>query len=276
MTRPIDGETRVYALLGHPVARSRSPELHNGWFAEFGVNAVYVALDVPGDGRRLVQAMRTLGLAGANVTVPHKAAVLEGLDEIDPRAAELGAVNTIVRNGDRMVGLNTDAPGWVRDLAHRGVSVAGRRVVVIGTGGAGRALAGAVLAEGATDLRLVNRTEDRARALAAELVARHPEAAVQVVPWAPEALDDAELVVVATAGRPEALQRLDPARCRPGAVWCDLDYRGPEPASSARARDAGCRIVDGRGMLWWQAALAFEAWTGFVPRPSGGSSSWWG
>ncbi|MEO0601115.1 MAG: shikimate dehydrogenase [Myxococcota bacterium] len=272
----IDGSTQVYALVGHPVARSRSPELHNGWFAAFGVNAVYVALDVPGDGTGIVEAIRTLGLAGANVTVPHKAAVLPALDRVEPRAAELGAVNTILRDGDGLVGRNTDAPGWLADLTHRGISVAGRRTVVVGTGGAGRALAGEVLDAGVTELRLVNRTPERAEALRVALAGRHAAADITAVPWAPGALDDADLVVVATAGRPAALDRLDPGRCRTGAVWCDLDYRSPEPPSSVRARAAGCRVVDGRGMLWWQAALAFEAWTGFTPDPSGGSSTFWG
>ncbi|MEM6927291.1 MAG: NAD(P)-binding domain-containing protein, partial [Myxococcota bacterium] len=195
---------------------------------------------------------------------------------VEPRAAALGAVNTILREGDALVGQNTDAPGWLADLTHRGISIAGRRTVVVGTGGAGRALAGEVLDAGVTELRLVNRTRARAEALRDALAVRHSVAEIAAVPWDADALDDADLVVVATAGRPAALDRLDPARYRAGAVWCELDYRSPEPPSSVRARAAGCRVVDGRGMLWWQAALAFEAWTGFTPDPSGGSSMFWG
>ena len=269
MSRPIDGATQVYALIGHPIARSRSPELHNGWFEAFGINAVYVALDVPGEGRGIVDSIRELGLAGANVTVPHKRTVLAALDEIEPHAAQLGAVNTIVRQQSGLVGRNTDAPGWLADLRYRGIAIAGRRTVVVGTGGAGRAIAHAAREAGVDELILVNRTKVRAKALAEEVGAT-------VVDWEAEALDGADLVVVATAGRPAGLQELDPARCRVGAVWCDLDYRSPEPPSSVRAREVGCHVVDGRGMLWWQAALAFEAWTGVAPEPVSAGSWWFG
>jgi len=269
----IDGATRVYALVGHPVQASRSPELHNGWFRQHGINAVYVALDVPGaSGPGIVVAIRTLSIAGANVTVPHKAAVMPALDALEPDAAAIGAVNTIVREGDRLVGHNTDAAGWLADLTDLGLCVAGRRAVIVGTGGAGRAIAAAVTTVGVQALTLANRTRSRAETLRDEIVARHPDLEVDVTGLEPDALDDADLVVVATAGRPDALRHLDPTRLRPGALWCDLDYRRPEPASSVRARAAGCRVVDGRGMLWWQAALAFEAWTGI--RPAGPSSFW--
>lgn len=262
----IRATTQLYALVGHPVRTSRSPELHNGWFADFGIDAVYVVLDVPPQaGSGIVAAIRTLGLAGANVTVPHKATVLPHLDRVDALAEELGAVNTIVREGDALVGLNTDAPGWHGALAGQGIEIAGRSTVIVGTGGAGRAVAGAALRAGVDHLRLVNRTVTRAEALAASLRVRHPTARIEVTPVGADAVEGADLVVIAVAGRPALLDRLDPSRCRPGAVWNDLDYRAPEPPLSVRARAAGFTVVDGRGMLMGQAALSFEAWTGRRP-----------
>ncbi|MEN0065830.1 MAG: shikimate dehydrogenase [Myxococcota bacterium] len=269
----IRGSTAVYGLLGHPVKASHSPQLHNAWFQHFGIDAVYVTFDVPAPGEGLIDAVRTLGLAGANVTVPHKTHIIAQLDGLGPTARALGAVNTLVWEGDRLVGRNTDAPGWLADLRHRGMAIAGRKTVIVGTGGAGRAIAGAVLGAGVRELRLVNRTPSRAHTLVEELRPRFADATIEPAAWSSDSLADADLVVVATAGRPGSLDELDPSRCASGAVWCDLDYRSPEPPSSTRARAAGCHVVDGMGMLWWQAALAFEAWTGFVPDPQADPST---
>ena len=132
--------TRLLALLGHPVAHSRSPAIHAAALAALGVDARYLAFDVrPEALGAAVEGLRALGALGANVTVPHKRAVMAHLDRVEPAAAAIGAVNTIAREGDALVGSNTDAPGLVRSLEDAGVALAGRRVWVVGAGGAARA-----------------------------------------------------------------------------------------------------------------------------------------
>lgn len=232
----ITGATRTFALLGHPVRQSRSPELHAGWFREHGIDGVYVALDVPAaSGEQLVGAVRTLGLAGVNLTVPHKERVVPHLDRLEPAAAAAGAVNTLYWDGGNLVGANTDGEGLLRSLAARGVDVAGRRAAVIGAGGAGRGVAHALAAAGVDGLTVLNRTLARAEAVARELPRATP------APLDAD-LDGFELVVVCTAA-PVALTR--PA----GATWIDISTGTPE----------------GLAMLCWQGALAFERWTGVRP-----------
>ena len=235
----ITGATRTFALLGHPIAASRSPELHNAWAREHGIDAVYVALDVSETrGEGVVSAVRTLGLAGVNLTVPLKERVMRHLDRLEPAAAAAGAVNTLYWDGGRLAGANTDGEGLLRSLAAGGTEVSGRRVAVIGAGGAGRGVAAAMVAAGVDELRLLNRTVGRARAVAEALSDRR----VTAGPLDAD-LGGIELVVVCTSAPPSRA-------ATPGAAtWIDISTRTPE----------------GLRMLCWQGALAFERWTGVRP-----------
>jgi shikimate dehydrogenase len=253
----IDGETAVYALLGSPVARSRSPALHNAWFAETGRNAVYVALEVR-DGAA-IDAAWAIGLRGANLTTPLKELAV-GRVRCDGDAAAIGAVNLLVREDGGWVGGNTDAEGFVRSLEARGIAIAGRRCVVLGAGGAARAVVVGLRRRGAGEIAVRARRPERAREVAA------------LVGGSGAALDrgaarGADLVVVATSGRVGALAELDLDRLGADPVWVDLNYWDPDPPGSARAGAAGCAVVDGLGMLEWQAALSFERWTGIAVQP---------
>src|SRR5690606_16596671 len=167
---PVTGRTRVAAVIGSPVRHSLSPTIHNAAFAATGLDWVYVAFEVPeGRGGDAVAAVRTLGLAGLSVTMPHKAAVHDAVDERTPVAAALGAVNCVYWRGDRLVGDNTDGAGFLDALrADEGVEVGGRRCVVVGAGGAGRAVAHALGGAGAAEVVVVNRSPGPA-ARAAEL-----------------------------------------------------------------------------------------------------------
>jgi shikimate dehydrogenase len=246
----------VYAVLGRPVAHSRSPDLHNAWFRAAGIDAVYVALEVPeGEERHVVRAARTLGLAGANVTAPLKVAVAETVDALEGDAAAIGAVNVLARDGARWVGVNTDAEGLVLALREAGEDPAGRRAAVVGCGGAGRAAAFGLARAGVATLRLVNRTQAPADALAHALGNRVAPG-VAALEGDPE--DHHDGVVLAVSAD------VDLAPPRRAGVWVDLRY-GVRPPSSEVAALAGNHVLDGLRMLSWQAALSFERWTGHRP-----------
>jgi shikimate dehydrogenase len=264
----ISGSTRVVAILGDPVAHSRSPAMHNAAFAALGLDWVYVALRVPpAELRAAITGVRALGIAGLNVTVPHKERIVRWLDDVSTAARQIGAVNTVVRRGQRLVGENTDAPGFLRALAELGFRPRGRRIVLIGAGGSARAAAWAVADAGCARLTILNRTPARAAALAKAvrgLRAGVVRSAALDLESSAEALVDAELVVNCTSigldGRiapPIAVDRT-PRDC----LFYDLVY-GAAPTPFVRlARSRRRRAADGSRMLLHQAALAFELWTG--------------
>ncbi len=168
------GKTTLVGLIGWPVSHSVSPAMHNAAFAHLGLDWRYVPFPVaPEPASRVGEAvlgLRALGLRGANVTVPHKQAVMAHLDRLTPAAQAIGAVNTILLDAEgALVGDNTDAPGFVADLREHGVEVPGRRVLVLGAGGSARAVAYGLAAAGASQITLVNRSVDRALALVAAL-----------------------------------------------------------------------------------------------------------
>jgi shikimate dehydrogenase len=254
----ISARTRVAGVIGSPVRHSRSPAIHNAAFAAAGLDWTFAAFEVaPGDAGRALDGMRALGLGGLSVTMPHKDAVAAAVDELSDDAAALGAVNCVVPIGDgRLRGESTDGPGFVRSLADAGFDPAGRRCCVLGAGGAARAVVLALARAGASAVVVVNRTVAKAEAAAALA------GAVGAVAPAPD--PGAELVVNATSvgmGDDGALP-LDPDRLQAGQWVADLVYVPIDTPLLAAARAAGCRTVDGLGMLVHQAAIAFEAWTG--------------
>ena len=266
------GSTRVAGVIGDPVRHSLSPALHNAAFAELGLDWTYLAFEVPsGQGADAVAAMRVLGIDGLSVTMPHKDTVAAAVDELSPAAALLGAVNCVRRDGDRLIGENTDGAGFLRSLrTQAGVDPAGLRTVVLGAGGAARAVIVALAADGAL-VTVVNRSPDaaaRAAALgeaaggaAAEALGeRSGSAAVGGV----EAVRDADVVVNATPlGMTEGDPLpIDPALLSDSHIVVDLIYR-PErtPLLEAAAR-AGAMTLNGVGMLLYQAVEQFTMWTG--------------
>jgi shikimate dehydrogenase len=264
----ISGQTAVAALIGSPVAHSLSPAIHNAAFAAAGLDWVYVAFDVaPGRASAALDAMRTLGLGGLSVTMPHKDAVFAAVDELDPGAATLGSVNTVVRRPDgRLVGHSTDGDGFVASLrADAGFDPDGARVVVLGAGGAARSVVEALARHGAGEVVVVNRTRERGEQAAALAGARGRVGA-------PECVAEADLVVNATSigmGEPATSGTLpcDPAWLHPGQLVADLVYHPLETSLLAAARARGARVLDGLGMLVHQAVLQQVLWTGQRPDP---------
>lgn len=249
-------------MIGAPVRHSLSPALHNAAFDALGLDWVYLAFEVPaGAAGAAVEAMRTLGIDGLNVTMPHKEDVVAAVDKLSPVAERLHAVNTVVRRGGVLVGESTDGEGFVAALRRdEGFDPAGKRCVVLGAGGAARAVVLALADAGAASVTVVGRTPERAAAAAALAGGRGR------VGEAAEAAE-ADLVVNATpvgmAGDPSL--PLDAGLLGPGQVVADLVYHPLATPLLEAARSRGAMAVNGLGMLIHQAALAFRLWTGEDP-----------
>jgi shikimate dehydrogenase len=258
------GATVVAGIIGWPVDRSLSPAIQNAAFAAAGLDWIYVAWPVrPGEGAKAADAMRALSIRGLNVTMPHKRDVIPGLDALSPEAERAGAVNTIVADGTRLIGLNTDGPGFVRFLERdAGVDPAGRRTLVLGAGGAARAVAIAMSDAGA-EVTIAARRKEQADRVAA--LAKNGQSVGFDAAALEATLDDVTLVVNATPiGRDGEAMPLDPAWLEEQHVVVDLIYH-PESTPLVRsARDRGLKAFNGTGMLVQQAALSFEAWTGVI------------
>ncbi len=255
-------------LIGDPVAHSVSPSIHDAAFAARGLPQRYGLWPTPAaELAQRVSALRAPGMLGANVTIPHKSAVLPLLDEVDPLAEAVGAANTIVRLPDgRLRGLNTDVDGFGRALVVAGYEPNGRIAVMLGAGGAARAVAYGLLRAGASGLVIANRTLERAETLLGELLAGvegepYLRALAPDDPDLAAELRSAALLVNATSvGLHGADLPIEAAQLMPHLLVVDLIYR-PTPLLAA-AQQRGARTQDGLEMLVQQGALAWEAWTG--------------
>jgi shikimate dehydrogenase len=263
----LTGAARIAGVMGWPIKHSRSPRLHGYWIEKYRVDGAYVPLQVNPDELALaLRALRSLGFAGVNLTVPHKELALPVLDHVDPLARRIGAANTIVvRDDGTLAGSNSDAFGFIENIRSTVRDWSPEApAVVIGAGGAARALLVALLDAGAPEIRLVNRTAARAETLAAEIGGA-------IRPWAwerrTEALADAALLVNSTTqgmgGEPALDLPLD--RLPATAVVNDIVYTPLETPLLAAARRRGNRAVDGLGMLLHQARPGFAAWFGVEP-----------
>ncbi len=245
------------AVIGSPVAHSLSPAIHRAAFAAAGIDWSYVALDVvDGDAGAALDAMRTLGIAGLSVTMPHKTTVAELVDRLDPAALTLHSVNTVSWDGEVLVGSSTDGAGFVASLVDVGVDVDGAKVAIIGAGGAARSLVDALARAGSIDITILNRTSDKAEAAAALA----PVASPGIV----SDIGRADIVVNATSvgmGDDGGLP-CDPDLLGESQVVADLIYHPLETRWLAAAAERGCRTVDGLGMLVHQAALQQRIWLG--------------
>jgi len=266
----LSGHTKPFAVLGHPIGHTLSPIMHNAGFRALGMDAIYLAFDVHPD--RLMEvlpAMANMGFCGVNLTVPLKEVAFRGLADLDESARRLGAVNTVEILPDGLRGHNTDGKGFLLALDEAfGTGVTGKSVFVLGSGGAGRAVAITCAAEGAASVEVTDLVAERSAAVAEEIAGLLPEATVETVPgetpkWVEAALR-ADLVVQATpvGMRSEDASPLDSAGFRKGQVALDLVYMYPETAFTRAAAAAGARAATGLGMLLHQGAYAFTIWTG--------------
>ncbi len=272
MTRGISGTTAMACVIGDPVRHSVSPALHNAAFGALDLDWVYLAFEVAdGHGAAAIAGMRALGVRGASITMPHKTDAVNACDEVSPRAATLRSVNCVTRLPDgRLRGDSTDGEGFMRALRDEGIEVDGRSVLLVGAGGAARAV-GVALCEAGAVVSVTSRRATHADALAG-LTGRRDVAGTTAgtVDW--DARDAgaraADIVVNATpvGMLGDTALPISASALRPEHVVVDLVYQPLETPLLAAAQAAGARAVDGLGMLVQQAALAFEQWTG-LPAP---------
>lgn len=255
-------------VVGSPVAHSLSPRLHAYWLRRYGLAGYYIPMDVAqSDLRAMLSLLPRLGFVGINVTIPHKETILGLADIVTDRAALIGAANTIIfRKDGKIHADNTDVTGFLASLRQADPSwtAAAGPAAVFGAGGAARAVVAALIEAGAPEVRVANRTRQRAETLRADLGAR-----VTVVDWVQAAsmLEDATTVVNATSlgmeGKAEFRVPLD--ALQPGTLVTDIVYRPLETPFLRAAAERGCRVVDGLGMLLHQAVPGFERWFGRRP-----------
>ena len=244
MKLKITGHTKVVGIYGDPVGHSVSPAMHNAAFEALGLGLVYVPFRVVAEPAGVLEtavaAIKALSMLGMNITIPHKERVIRCLDEVDEHAREVGAVNTVLNRNGVLVGCNTDGSGYMLSLREEtGLTPKGKRVLVIGAGGAARAVLYSILASGSAEVFVANRTTDKAETLASEFGSRFKKAAIKAI----------ELDI--------SLENL-PER----AVVSDIVYCPLETGLLKKARVRGLKTHNGLSMLVRQGAITFELWTG--------------
>jgi shikimate dehydrogenase len=270
---PIFGTTRVYGIIGWPVAHSLSPAMQNAAFQALGLDCCYVPFAVaPEHLAAAVNGLRCLDVRGFNVTIPHKEAVIPLLDALSDEAQRAGAVNVVKSEDGRLIGHNTDGSGFIRSLTEDlHFDPRGKRVLLLGAGGAGRAALAALCAAGAAAVTVVNRSRQRAETLVA-LFAGSVRSSLATAPLTllgERSVADFDLLVNSTSigMQGTSFAGFNPALLNPGACVYDMVYAPAETPLLAAVRRAEIRGANGLGMLAGQGELAFRFWTGHEPPP---------
>ncbi|MBK9168132.1 MAG: shikimate dehydrogenase [Bryobacterales bacterium] len=262
-------KAELVGVLGCPVAENPTGVMQEAAFQAVGLNWRYLTIEVqPENLADAIRGVRAFGMRGLNLTIPHKVAVIAHLDDLTPAARAIGAVNTVRREDGRLIGENTDGKGFLRGLrADAGRDPAGQRVVILGAGGAARAIATELALAGATELTVVNRTASRAEAMIADLAAATGLGA-RYVPWVgPYAVPpDADILVNATSiglfPDTGAMPDVDLDSAPPHLLVADAVFNPPETRLLAAAKARGLAVLDGLSMLVYQGVIGFEYWTG--------------
>ncbi|MDD5339040.1 MAG: shikimate dehydrogenase [Dehalococcoidales bacterium] len=267
MTDSITGRTKICALIGDPVEHSVSPAMHNAAFQKLGLDYFYVPFRVaPEQLKQAVAGFRALNLRGFNVTIPHKVAVIPLLDKLDPLAQKIGAVNTVVNDNGKLTGFNTDTEGFLRALVEKGFKPKNKKVVVLGAGGASRAICYILAQQGAL-LTILNRRQELDWALdIARFITKNFKQKVAALELSHLAdILPADLLINATSVgmSPNAKACPVPTRLLKGVpLVFDIVYNPIKTKLIKDAAVAGAMTIGGVDMLAWQGALAFEKWTG--------------
>ena len=268
----ISGQTRIVGVIGDPVHHSRSPQMHNAAIVERKLDYVYVPFHVrSGELREAIEGFKALNVLGVNVTIPHKQTVMPILDDVSHEATLIGAANTLIFCDGRVSGDNTDAQGFLRAMTEEGIDIpVGGSAVVLGAGGAARAVVVALALSGLGLITVANRTGWKAIQFEKNL-ATISETEISAVDLASNQLNSAirsaDLLVNTTSvGMQETDQLLiDPDSLNPGTIVYEIVYTPPETPLLRVAREKGCQTIGGIGMLVHQGAIAFEKWIGIVP-----------
>ena len=276
MEARISGTTKLFGLIGSPVAHSASPAMQNYGFQACGVDGAYLAFDIKEEEvPEFVKSMRLLNIQGCNVTMPNKTAAAQNMDELSPAAELIGAVNTIVNRDGKLYGHITDGEGFVANLKDHGIGVEGKDIVIFGAGGAATAIQVQCALDGAESISIFNPDDpflDRAKNTAAKLKNEVPDCNVQVF-----CLDDqeklkeeiakADILVNGTLVGMKPHEDLSPITdksvFRSDLIVCDVVYNPEETKLLREAKEAGCaKTIGGKGMLLWQGVAAYKLYTG--------------
>ncbi|ADC50698.1 shikimate 5-dehydrogenase [Alkalihalophilus pseudofirmus OF4] len=259
-----------FGLIGHPVAHSMSPQMHNDAFRACEIDADYEAIDVEaGDLEEVMEKIRIGVLDGVNVTIPHKVAIMSFIDEIDREAERIGAVNTIVRNNGKLVGYNTDGAGYMQSIEpYLPSNLHDINVLVIGAGGAARAVCASFLGAGVSSLVVANRTKEKADTLLNLISTKQDQTNAMTLSEAEKGLERFDIIVNTTSVGMSPYTEQKPislTKLKDKAIVSDLIYNPLETAFLKEAAERGAITVNGVGMFVNQGALSFEYWTGIKP-----------
>ncbi|WP_460177635.1 shikimate dehydrogenase [Thermodesulfovibrio hydrogeniphilus] len=259
----ITGKTKVIGIFGDPIEHSLSPLIHNEAFKYLGLDYCYVPFHVKKEKlKEAVDGIRALNIKGVNITVPHKEEVIQYLDELSEETKNIGAVNTILNKEGILKGFNTDAKGFIYSLKEAEVSISNKNVLIIGAGGAARALVYGILNEGGK-IFIYNRTIEKAKALEGRF---QNFGSIEVLDkMEKNTIEKMHIIVNATSlglKKNDSLP-ISPELLNSSQIYCDIVY--PETIMMKKAKEIGCKVLGGIGMLLWQAVFAFEIWTGIQP-----------
>lgn len=272
MNKPLNFKQELTCVFGQPISENPSQCMMEAAFKDCGLQWRYETIEVaPENLKPAVEGLRAMGFRGANLTIPHKVAVIQHLDGISDAAAMMGAVNTVVRKGDQLIGENTDGKGFVQSLKEI-TDPQGKKIVMFGAGGAARAIGVETALEGATEITIVNRSAERGEELA-KLLQEKTEVSVSFDLWDGEytLVDDIDVVINATSiglfPDVDAIFPLDFSSLKPNMVVADVIPNPPQTYLLREAAKVGCPTLDGLGMLVNQGVIGFQLWTGVDPDP---------
>ncbi len=265
--------TRLVILLGQPLGHSVSPAMHNRVFEKLGMDYCYMPVEVSAENLKTVfSGLKKINVAGFNVTIPHKVHIMEFLDELDPLAQTIGAVNTICLRDGKTKGYNTDGEGFIQSLEEKAdISVKGKRIFILGCGGAVRAIGMTLAFKGAEKIYLCNRTQSKAERLTREInekISTCAETVAQTPKTMKPFLQNCDILVNGTqlGMHPnESISPLDESLLAKHLIVSDIVYNPLMTKLMKDAKQLGCTVVDGLGMLIYQGAAAFQLWTGVEP-----------
>ncbi|MFE4812296.1 MULTISPECIES: shikimate dehydrogenase [Bacillaceae] len=260
---------KIYGVMGDPIAHSMSPDIHNDAFEKENIEAVYHHFHVTKEGLNdAVKGMKALGIEGFNITIPHKTSIIPFLDEVDELALAIGAVNTVVNKNGRFIGYNTDGKGFFKSLCDEiSGDIKAKKTLVIGAGGAARAIYFTLVKEGVKQVDIANRTKERAAQLVSDCPYDKVSKAFSIIE-AEESLSQYDLIIQTTSsGMSPELDHspLKVDQLKTGAIVSDIIYNPLQTKLLREAGEKGAITQNGLGMFINQAALAFEIWTGIMP-----------
>lgn len=271
MAHHLNGKAKLVGLLGYPISHSLSPQMHNTAFSHLGLGYAYLTFDTKEDNLNdVVKSMRVLNVKGFNVTMPNKANIIPLLDEVSPEAQWMGAVNTVLNDNGKLIGYNTDGRGYVQSLREAGIAFEGKKIVVAGAGGAGKAVCVQLAVDGAREIVILDMNEEAAVALSNTINEKIPSCKAEGMGFSDENLKEAlRTADMLTNCSPLGMTPhedksiiADPSVLRRDLIVSDVVYKPAKTKLLKMAEAAGCKTINGFGMMIWQGAMAFKIWTG--------------